>query len=212
MCPPYGVVFSSKGCLILCELSSPPPPAPRSPPRRRPQPRLCELSVPCRTSTAIMWAQCSLPDSNPDPVSSVFRAAPVSHSCVIWQSKPVEALVALTCQGPTPWWPGTARMLAWVHATWLHSFCWASTLSDLSGQQQSGTWRNWSFSWYPTGKQWSKLWGSWCVTCSIPVPNCDDVSSAFLARPQPRSCELSGSLHTTWVLDCALHENNSYAS
>ena len=81
MCPPYGLVFSSKGCLILCELSSPPPPAPRSPRPPRPQPRLCELGVPCQTSTAIMWAQCSLPDSNRDPVSSVFRAGPVSHSC-----------------------------------------------------------------------------------------------------------------------------------
>ena len=44
--------------------------------------RWCELSVPCRTSTAIMWAHCSLPDLNRDRVSSAFRAGPQPRSCV----------------------------------------------------------------------------------------------------------------------------------
>ena len=48
----------------------------------RPQLRWCELSVPCRTSTAIVWAQCSLPDLNRDRVSSAFRAGPQPRSCV----------------------------------------------------------------------------------------------------------------------------------
>ena len=46
-----------------------------------PQPRWCELSVPCRTSTTIMWAQCSVPDLNHDHVSSVSRAGPQPRSC-----------------------------------------------------------------------------------------------------------------------------------
>ena len=54
--------------------------SPLRPPR--PQLRWCELSVPCRTWTAIMWAQCSLPDLNRDHVSSAFRAGPQPRSCV----------------------------------------------------------------------------------------------------------------------------------
>ena len=54
--------------------------SPLRPPR--PQLRWCELSVPCRTSTAIMWAQCSLPDLNRDHVSTAFRAGPQPRSCV----------------------------------------------------------------------------------------------------------------------------------
>ena len=40
-----------------------------------------EFSVPRRTSTAIPWVQCSAPDLNRDPVSSVFRAGPQPRSC-----------------------------------------------------------------------------------------------------------------------------------
>ena len=36
-----------------------------------PQPRSCEFSVACRTSTAILWVQCGVPDPNREPVSSV---------------------------------------------------------------------------------------------------------------------------------------------
>ena len=186
MCPPYGVVFSSKGCLILCELSSPPP---------------------WRTSTAIMWAQCSLPDSNRDPVSSVFRAGPVSHSC---------DLAIETCRSyGGPWLAkglrhgGQALPECWPECTPhdctafvgpVHcQICQASNSPALGGTDPSAA----------TGTQqgsseWSKLWNSWCVTCSILVPNCDDVSSAFLAGPQPRSCELSA--HCTqlgcWIVPC----------
>ena len=49
--------------------------------RTGPQPRSCEASVPHRTSTAILWVQCSAPDLNRDPVSSVFRAGPQPRSC-----------------------------------------------------------------------------------------------------------------------------------
>ena len=69
------------GLDFICELSSPspsPPPSPRSP---RPQLRWCELSVPCRTPTAILWVQCSVPDPNRDLVRSVFRAGPQPRSC-----------------------------------------------------------------------------------------------------------------------------------
>ena len=46
-----------------------------------PQPRSCEVSVPHRTSTAILWVQCSAPDLNREPVSSVFRTGPQPRSC-----------------------------------------------------------------------------------------------------------------------------------
>ena len=58
----------------------PRPPPPPSAPRclsvasmwcAGPQPRPCEFSVACRTSTAILWVQCGVPDLNRDPVSSV---------------------------------------------------------------------------------------------------------------------------------------------
>ena len=53
-----------------------------SPPRPpRPQLRWSKLDVPCRTSTAMMWVQCSLPDLNRDHVSSVFLAGPQRRSC-----------------------------------------------------------------------------------------------------------------------------------
>ena len=64
-------------CVVFSSASSS---SPLRPPR--PQLRWCELSVPCRTSTAIVWAQCSLPDLNRDRVSSAFRAGPQPRSCV----------------------------------------------------------------------------------------------------------------------------------
>ena len=75
---------------------SPPPPPPSSPPPpptalrcpsvasmwcAGPQPRSCEFSVACRTSTTILWVQCGVPDLNRDPVSSVWRAGPQPRSC-----------------------------------------------------------------------------------------------------------------------------------
>ena len=51
--------------------------------RAGPQPRSCEFSVARRTSTAILWHQCSAPDLNRDPVRSVFRAGPQPRSCEI---------------------------------------------------------------------------------------------------------------------------------
>ena len=83
-------------CLLLlpaCLPAScvlPPPPAscrllPRSPPLRQlrptvfaagPQPRSSTPSVPCRTSTATIPAQCSLPDLNRDHPRPVFPAGP----------------------------------------------------------------------------------------------------------------------------------------
>ena len=55
-------------CLLLSSplLSSPPPPA---------QPR-STLSVPCRTSTTTIHAQCALPDLNHDHPRPVFPAGP----------------------------------------------------------------------------------------------------------------------------------------
>ena len=49
--------------------------------RAGPQPRACEASVPRRTSTAILWGQCSAPDLKRDPVCSVFRAGPQPRAC-----------------------------------------------------------------------------------------------------------------------------------
>ena len=49
--------------------------------RAGPQPRSCQASVPHRTSTAILWGQCSAPDLNRDPVSSVSRAGPQPRAC-----------------------------------------------------------------------------------------------------------------------------------
>ena len=51
--------------------------------RAGPQPRSCEISVACRTSTAILWDQCCVPDLNRDPVRSVLRAGPQPRSCEI---------------------------------------------------------------------------------------------------------------------------------
>ena len=66
-----------------------------------PQPRSCEVSVPHRTSTAILWVQCSAPDLNRDPVSSVFRAGPQPRSCEF--SVPRRTLTAILwgqCSAP----------------------------------------------------------------------------------------------------------------
>ena len=77
--------LSGEGCQILCQRasssssSSSSPPRPPRPPR--PQPRWCALSVSCRTSTAIVWVQCFLPDLNRDRVSSVFLGGPQPRSC-----------------------------------------------------------------------------------------------------------------------------------
>ena len=51
--------------------------------RAGPQPRSCEISVPRRTSTAILWDQRSAPDLNRDPVRSLFCAGPQPRSCEI---------------------------------------------------------------------------------------------------------------------------------
>ena len=59
--------------------SSPSPPSPPRPPRL--QPRSCEFSVLCQSTTAILGVQCSVPDPNRDRVSSVFRAGPQPRSC-----------------------------------------------------------------------------------------------------------------------------------
>ena len=68
----------------------PPPRRPARPPlatvwssvwRAGPQPRSCEFSVACRTSTAILWVQCGVPDLDRDPVNSVWRAGPQPRSC-----------------------------------------------------------------------------------------------------------------------------------
>ena len=61
-------------------LSSPPPPAQPRPSMTvvsaGPQPRPSTLSVPCRTSTTTIHAQCSLPDLNHDHPRPVFPAGP----------------------------------------------------------------------------------------------------------------------------------------
>ena len=49
--------------------------------RAGPQPRSCDISVACRTSTTILWVQCGVPDLNRDPVSSVWRAGPQPRLC-----------------------------------------------------------------------------------------------------------------------------------
>ena len=68
-------------------ISSPPPRRPRRPPRPNcdprstvfsvgPQPRPSTPSVPCRTSTTTIHAQCSLPDLNREYPGPVFPAGP----------------------------------------------------------------------------------------------------------------------------------------
>ena len=41
---------------------------------------ICCVHVMCRTSTAILWVQCGVPDLNRDPVSSVWRPGPQPRS------------------------------------------------------------------------------------------------------------------------------------
>ena len=81
---------ASSSCLVLLSSSSPPPPRrpprpPRPPPAplrsmsvcpAGPQPRPSTHSVPCRTSTTTIHAQCSLPDLNHDHPRPVFPAGP----------------------------------------------------------------------------------------------------------------------------------------
>ena len=103
-------VFSSSFLLL-----SPPPPPPPPPPsplammcgqcgvpdlnrehmrpglRAGPQPRSCEASVACRTSTAILCSQCGVPDINHDHVSSVWRAVPdlsLDRVSSVWRAGP----------------------------------------------------------------------------------------------------------------------------
>ena len=83
--------LSGEGCSILCQPCPPspsrtPPSPSRTPPCRRavspqaptamssvsPQPRAAMSSVLCRTSTASLWGQCSLPDLNCDLLCPVF--------------------------------------------------------------------------------------------------------------------------------------------
>ena len=45
------------------------------------QPRCCEFSVACWTSTAILRVQCGVPDPNRDPAHSVWRPGPQPRSC-----------------------------------------------------------------------------------------------------------------------------------
>ena len=77
--------------------------------RAGPQPRSCEISVPCRTSTAIRWDQCSAPDLNHDPVRSVFRAGPQPRSgessvprrtstAILWEQCSAPDLTREMCQ------------------------------------------------------------------------------------------------------------------
>ena len=77
-CPPvrWGLLDSSSTSASSCNHAT-------AAWRAGPQPRSCEISVPRRTSTAILWDQCSAPDLNRDPVTSVFRAGPQPWSCEI---------------------------------------------------------------------------------------------------------------------------------
>ena len=63
--------------------------------RAGPQPRSCEFSVACRTSTAIVWVQCGVPDLNRDRVRSVWRAGPQPRSCEF--SVACRASTAIVC-------------------------------------------------------------------------------------------------------------------
>ena len=75
---------SSSSSSSSCLPPPPPPPPPRPPPPRRPprrphrprQLRPAIHSVPCRTSTTTIHAQCSLPDLNHDHPRPVFPAGP----------------------------------------------------------------------------------------------------------------------------------------
>ena len=128
-----------------------------------PQPRSCELSVPCRTSTAIVWVQCSVPDLHRDPVSSVFRAGP--------QPRP--------CEFSVPCRTSTATAV-WVQCS----------VPDLNRVPVSSVFcagpqpRSCEFS-VPCRASTAIMW----VQCSVPDLNRDPVSSVFRAGPQPWSCE-----------------------
>ena len=57
--------------------------------RAGPQPRSCEASVACRTSTAIVRGQCGVPDLNRDHVRPVLRAGPQPRSSeLVWRAGP----------------------------------------------------------------------------------------------------------------------------
>ena len=130
----------------------------------RSQPRSCESSVACRTSTTIMWEQCCVPDLNCDPVRAVLRAGPQPRSCEI----------SVACR--------TSTAILWVQCC----------VPDLNRDRVSSVLRAGpqlrarEFS-VACRTSTAILWGQ----CCAPDLNCDPVSSVLRVGPQPRSCEIS---------------------
>ena len=123
--------------------------------------------------TAMMWAQCSLPDPNRDPVSSVFRAGPQPRSFEF----------SVPCR--------TSTAIVWVQCS----------VPDLNRDRVSSVFRagpqprSGEFS-VPCRTPTAIMWAQ----CSVPDINRDPLNSAFLAGPQPRSCEFSVPCRTSTAI------------
>ena len=203
-----------------CRPASPPPPPPLflllsasssfscdqvcSVWRAGPQLRSCEISVPRRTSTAILWDQCSAPDLNCDPVRSVFRAGPQLRSCeisvphrtstaILWDQcsapdlncDPVRSVFRAgpqlrSCEISVPHRTSTA--ILWDQCSAPDLSCDPVRSVFRTGPQL----RSCEIS-VPHRTSTAILWDQ----CSAPDLNCDPVRSVFRTGPQPRSCEIS---------------------
>ena len=128
----------------------------------RPQPRVCEFSVACRTSTAILWVQCGGPDLNGDPVRSVWRAGPQPRVC--------EFSVACRTSNCDP------VSSVWRAGPQLRSCEFSVACRTSTAECVSSVWR--------AGPQTGILW----VQCGVPDLNRDRVTSVWGAGSQLATC------------------------
>ena len=167
----WGLLDFMSACSPLPPPSLPPP----SPPRRPPRPSLCEFSVACQTSTAIVWVQCGVPDLSRDPVSSVWRPGPQPQSCEFSElagPQPRSCEFSVACR--------TSTAILWVQCG----------VPDLNRECVSSVWR--------AGPQPRSCEFSVACRASTAI-----LSSVWRAGPQPRSCEFSVACRTStasvWV-------------
>ena len=183
--------------------------------------RPCEFNVMCRTSTAILWVQCGVPDLNRDPVSSVWRAGPQPRSCefsvacrastaILWGQCGVPDLnrdpaSAVWRAGPQPR-SCQCSVACRTSTAILPVQCGVPDLNrdqcaDLNRDAVSSVWR--------AGPQprscpcnvacrtsTAILWGQ----CGVPDLNRDPASAVWRAGPQPRSCQCSVACRTSTAI------------
>ena len=132
-----------------------------------------EFSVACWTSTAILWVQCGVLDSNRDAVSSVWRAGP----------QPRCSEFSVACWTPT----AILRVQCGVldpnrdpaSAVWRAGPQPRSCECSVACRTPTAILR---------------------IQCGVPDPNRDPASSVWRPGPQPRSCEFSVACRTSSIV------------